>query len=104
MSVIRDICHFNLFYYICEKVIYNIIKPVIWKSSKIYYYIYLPISSGVGYLLDWVVSAIIWAIKFDENPIEWMNNPNSPRKKEPDMKSKSATNIYINIDSKNKAK
>ena len=55
-------------------------------------------------LLVWVVSAFIWAIKSDENPIEWMNNPNSPRKKEPDMKSKSATNIYINIDSKNKAK
>ena len=87
-----------------QKAICNIFKPVIWKSSKIYYYIYLPISSGVGYLLVWVVSAIIWAIKFDEDPIEWMDDPALPRKDESDIKSGSATNIYINIDSKNKAK
>lgn len=55
-------------------------------------------------LLVWIVSAFIWAIKSDEDPIEWMDDPALPRKKEPGMKSKSATNIYININSKNKSK
>lgn len=32
-------------------------------------------------LLVWVVSAIIWAIKSDENPIEWMNNSAPPSQK-----------------------
>ena len=45
-------------------------------------------------LLVWIVSAFIWAIKSDEDPIEWMDDPALPRKDESDIKSGSSTNIY----------
>ena len=76
---------------ILKEILLHIISYIIWGGIFI------------G-LLDWIVSAFIWVIKSDENPIEWMGDPVLTRKDESDIKSRSTTNIYININSKNRSK